>query len=526
MTTIEDGRRELTRRPFPRSANRSVKKPSRVLLALAIATVALVAAPTIFLLVEVFTAPDGKALAAFTRPRTFTLTWHTLALVAGTTVGTLLIGIPTAYLLTRTNLKGKRFWTVATTLPLAIPSYVAGLAWVTVLPLRGYWGSLLVLVLATTPYVTLPVVAALRRSDPAVESVARTLGVSSFKAFITMTVPQIAPAAGAGALLVALYTISEFGVVAIMRYSTLTPAIQIAFGGTFNRELAIVLSLVLVALALLIVLAERAVRRPVKTTRIAVGPPKDLIQLSKRGHAMSWLGLGVVFFLAVGVPVLALLERVIRSVAGNELEVGRMLQAAGVTIFFGFAGAAVAVLLAIPISVLAARHNTPVVSGLETATFMGHGLPGIVLGLSMVYLSLSLLPGLYQTAWLLVIAYGILFVPKAMGSVRSAIAQVPTSLEDTARTLGRSPHRTWFEVTGRLAWPGIAAGGMLVALTVMKELPATLMMRPIGMDTLATRLWQLSDIDAHGGAAPYAILLIAVSTVPALLLARDPERKI
>ncbi|MFC0581803.1 ABC transporter permease [Micrococcoides hystricis] len=524
MTIVENGRQELTRRPSPRFS-RPVRKPSKVLLVLAFGTVALVAVPTLFLLVEVFTAPDGKAFEALTRPRTFTLTWHTLALVAGTTVGTLLLGIPTAYVLTRTNLKGKRFWTVATTLPLAIPSYVAGLTWVTVLPLRGYWGSLFVLVLATTPYVTLPVAAALKRADAAVETVARTLGVSSFRAFLTMTIPQIAPAAGAGALLVALYTISEFGVVAIMRYSTLTPAVQTAFGGTFNRELAIVLSLVLVALALLIVLAERAVRRPVKTSRITVGPPKDLIQLSKKGHAFSWLGLGTVFALSVGVPIVALLERVSRSVAGNELEVGRMLQAAGVTIGLGFAGAAVAVLLALPISLLAARHRTTLISGLETTTFMGHGLPGIVLGLSMVYLSLSLLPGLYQTAWLLIIAYGILFVPKAMGSVRSAIAQVPVSLEDTARTLGRSPARTWFEVTGRLAWPGIAAGGMLVALTVMKELPATLMMRPIGMDTLATRLWQLSDIDAHGGAAPYAILLIAVSTVPALLLARDPERK-
>lgn len=232
--------------------------------------------------------------------------------------------------------------------------------------------------------------------------------------------------------------------------------------------------------------------------------------------------MATVFVAAVGVPVYVLLDRLARSVAGHEIETERMLAAARTTVLLGFAGAAVATLLALPIGILAARRRSRLVAGLETATFLGHGLPGIVLGLSMVYLALSVVPALYQTLGLLVIAYGILFVPKAMGSVRTSIAQVPESLEDAARTLGRSPSRTWVEVTGALSWPGIAAGAMLVALTVMKELPATLMMRPTGVDTLATRLWQLSDIAAYGAAAPYALLLIAAAAVPALVLARNP----
>lgn len=492
-----------------------------MLVVLALLTVAVVATPLVFLVSEVVTAPGDRVAGALLRDRTWRLAANTLLLTAGATAGALLVGVPTAVLLARTNLVARRWWWVAASLPLAIPSYVAGLAWASAIPLRGYWGSLLVLVLVSAPYVTLPVAAALRRADTRVEDVARTLGLGPVRAFVTMTLPQIAPAAAAGALLVALYTISEFGVVATMRYTTLTPAVQAAFAGTFNRELAMVLSLMLVLMALLVVVAERALRRPVSALRVR-GDNAPPARLGPLGQITAVVSLGAVFVAAVGVPMVVLLHRLALSVAGREIEVERLLAATRTTVVLGLAGAAVATLLALPVGVLAARRRSRVVAGLETATYLGHGLPGIVLGLSMVFLALAVAPKLYQTLTLLVIAYGILFVPKAVGSVRSSVAQVPESLEDAARTLGRSPARTWFEVTGRVAWPGIAAGAMLVALTVMKELPATLMMRPTGVDTLATRLWQLSDIAAYGGAAPYALMLIAAASVPALVLARNP----
>jgi|LSQX01.3.fsa_nt_gb iron(III) transport system permease protein len=497
------------------------RRPHPLLLVLAFFTVAVVATPLLFLLGEALAAPVERITGALLRPRTWQLMTNTMLLTLGATGGALLIGVPTAFLLVRTNLVARRWWWVAAALPLAIPSYVAGLAWVSATPLRGYVGSVLVLVLVSTPYVTLPVAAALRRADTNIEDVARTLGLGPVRAFLTMTLPQIAPAAGAGALLVALYTISEFGVVAIMRYPALTPAVQTAFSGTFNRELAMVLSLMLVFLALLVVVAERALRRPVTALRVRGDAPPP-VRLSRAGHVVASTALGTVFLAAVGMPVGVLVHRLIISVAGREVEVARLLAAARTTVLLGFAGAVVATLLALPVGILAARQRTRLVAGLETATFLGHGLPGIVLGLSMVYLALKVAPALYQTMTLLVIAYGILYVPKAVGSVRTSVAQVPERLEDAARTLGRTPVQTWSEVTGRVAWPGIAAGAMLVALTVMKELPATLMMRPTGVDTLATRLWQLTDIAAYGGAAPYGLMLIAVAAIPALVLARQP----
>lgn len=500
--------------------------PSRVLLFLALVTVAVVATPLVFLLSETIGQPYEQIRSAFLRPRTLSLIVTTVGLVVAVIAGTLAIGIPTAFLLARTDLPGRRFWQIASVLPLAIPSYVAGFAWMSVTPLRGFWGAFLVLTVVSAPYVTLPVLAALRRADLSQEHVARTLGASPWRAFFVATFPQILPAAGAGALLVGLYTISDFGVVAIMRYPSFTWAIHTAFGGTFNRSLAIVLSLVLVVIAVALVTGERLLRRRVSMDqKVRADTDSERIRLSRRARWSSSITLTVVFAAGVGLPVTALIERSLRSVADRQVETSRLVAAAGNTVMLGLAGAVLATALALPVAILAARYRTRTVSALETATYLGHGLPGIVMGLSMVYLSLSLASGMYQTIGLLVIAYGILFVPKAAGSARAAVSQVPANLEDVSRTLGRSRLRTWLTVTGPIASPGILAGTLLVALTVMKELPATLMMRPTGMDTLATRLWQLTDIDAYGAAAPYALTLIAVASVPAFLLMQQTGRK-
>jgi iron(III) transport system permease protein len=115
-------------------------------------------------------------------------------------------------------------------------------------------------------------------------------------------------------------------------------------------------------------------------------------------------------------------------------------------------------------------------------------------------------------------------LPKALGASRSAIRQVPPALEDTARTLGLGRLATWWRVTARIAVPGIAAGGLLAAVTAMKELPATLMLRPIGVETLATELWQKTAIASYSNATPYAIALVLVASIPAFLLARSGDR--
>jgi iron(III) transport system permease protein len=158
------------------------------------------------------------------------------------------------------------------------------------------------------------------------------------------------------------------------------------------------------------------------------------------------------------------------------------------------------------------------VRAIESVGYLPLGLPGIVVGLSLVFFSLAVIPALYQTALVLAFAYGVLFMPKAIGAIRSSLGQVPTSLEDVSRTLGYSPSRTWWLVTARIARPGIMAGALLVAVTAMKELPATLLLRPTGTDTLAIELWSRTSASAYGAAAPYAAVLILVAAIPAFLL--------
>jgi iron(III) transport system permease protein len=137
-----------------------------------------------------------------------------------------------------------------------------------------------------------------------------------------------------------------------------------------------------------------------------------------------------------------------------------------------------------------------------------------------VFVSLNLFPALYQTVFTLALAYSVLFLPNAIGAVRSSTAQVPPSLEQVARSLGRSPLAAWRDVTARIAWPGVAAGALLVLLTAMKELPATLMLRPVGSDTLATELWSRTDVGAYAAAAPYAAALVLLAALPAFLVSR------
>jgi iron(III) transport system permease protein len=242
-----------------------------------------------------------------------------------------------------------------------------------------------------------------------------------------------------------------------------------------------------------------------------------MVRLGRRGRAIATTWLAALVGLAVVVPVVSLLLRLAegsrRPLDWAELA-GATLTSAGVSL----AGAVLAVLLALPVAALAARYRGRGVAAIETASYSGHALPGVVIGLSLVFLTLAVLPAAYQTVFTLAFAYAVLFLPKSLGASRSAIAAVPPVLENVARSLGRGPLAAWVTVTLRMTWPGIAAGGLLVLLTSMKELPATLMLRPTGMDTLATELWSRTEIAAYGAAAPYALALIALAAVPAWLL--------
>lgn len=507
----------ITVEPVPAPAG---KRPPRILLILALLACAIASIPLVYLIVRVGSSGLDDAVTVLWRPRVPQLLLNTVSLAAAVTVTSVLVGVPTAFVLARTRIRFRAAWTVLAALPLAVPSYLAAYGWLAAVPgMQGFWASWFVLTLVSTPYVTLPVMAALRAGTTGLDDVARTLGRGAWQAFWLGTWPQIRPATLAGALLVCLYVLSEFGAVALFRFPVLTTAIQQAYGSSFNRNYAAILATVLVLIAMIIVIAEqtargRARRRFGAVTGIARHRIVDLGPWTVPAFAL----VAVVPALAVGLPVAVLFARLFEAETLRALDPVELGQAILNTLVLSIGGAVIAVILALPIGALAARYRGRLVRLIESLGYLALGLPGIVVGLSLVFFSLSVLPSLYQTGFVLAFAYGVLFMPKAIGAIRSATAQVPTSLEDVSRTLGYSALQTWWLVTARLARPGIFAGALLVAVTAMKELPATLLLRPTGTDTLAIELWSRTDVSAYGAAAPYAAALILVAAVPAFLL--------
>lgn len=502
-------------------------RPPRMLIATAVVSACLALIPLLYLIVRVASAGPDKILASLFRPRTLETTATSVSLMLVVVTGCLIIAIPAATLLTRTNLPGRRMWLTALALPLAIPSYVAAYAWLSAFPaMSGFWAAALILIAISYPYVLLPVAAALRLADPAIEEVARSLGKSPFAAFRTTTLPQAFPAAAAGSLLVGLYALSDFGAVSIFRVDAFTRVIFASYRASFDRTSAAVLASILVILALILVFAERKLRGKSLQFRSATGTQRMavLTRLSIRSRVLGWTFIATVITVAIAVPVGSLVVRLTEG-SRRPLNVVELVQATVNSASAAAAGAIIAITLALPIGLLTARYRSSWGSRTESAAFAGHALPGVVIGLSLVFLTINAVPFVYQTLFTLAFAYAVLFLPKSIGATRTSIAAVPPILEQTARTLGRNPLTAWTNTTLRLAWPGIAAGGLLVLLTAMKELPATLMLRPTGFDTLATELWSRTEIAAYGSAAPYALALIALAAIPsfALSLAMSKE---
>ena len=500
--------------------------PPRRLLLLGSVTAAVAVIPLVYLIVRVFGAGLDRIIDVLWRTRTLDTVLTSAALVLVVTLACLLIGIPAAWLVSRTTLPLRGMWLVLLALPLAMPSYVAAYAWIAQFPwFTGFPAAALVLTLVSFPYVALPTAAAFRFADPGVEEVARSLGRSPVRAFTTATLPQAWPAAAAGSLLVALYVLSDFGAVALFRVDAFTRVIYASYRGSFDRVSAAVLALILVAFAALLVWAERRARGRQTRWRVAGSIQRDHIPVRLcRGPTIVATGsLVLLLILALGVPLASLINLMVRS-RELDLDIGELLGATLGSTGVSLLGAVIAVALALPVGVLAARYRTRSVRGVETLSYSGHALPGVVVGLSLVFFTLSVAPFAYQTIVTLAVAYAVLFLPKAIGATRSATAAVPPILEATARTLGRGPASAWWSTTARLTAPGIAAGGLLVWLTAMKELPATLMLRPTGLDTLATELWSRTEIAAYGAAAPYAITLVVVAAIPAWLLSRAMTR--
>lgn len=446
---------------------------------------------------------------------------NTVLLVVLVTTASVIIGVGLAWLVVRTDLPGAPVIGALLCVPLATPSYVLGYLWVADFPgILGLTGSVVVLTISCYPYVFLPASAALRRVDPGLEEVARTLGHSTTRAVFGVTLRQIRPAIAAGGLLVALYTLSDFGAVAMLRYDAFTVGIYHSYRASFDRVPAAVQACVLILLALIVMVGERRARRG-EVARVGAGVDSMPTRL-RLGRLSVFAWAVVVVVLAGGVfgPLVGLV-RWVRAAATVDVSWGPVFSAALTTAGVSATAAAATVILALPIGILAARSNGIVARASETIAQVGFALPGITVGLAVVFVGIRLVPGLYQQTPMLLFAYVVLFLPLAVGVVRSSVSSIPVSLEDVSGSLGSGRARTFTRVIAPLAMPGILAGASLVFLSVAKELPATLLLRPTGTETLASAMWSHTEIAAYSQAAPYAAMLVVVAVIPAFVLGRS-----
>jgi iron(III) transport system permease protein len=519
-----------------RSGSRRKRVPLVILLPAALVA-ALMLVPLVYLMIRASEAGSGVWDLVY-RTRTAVILKNTALLAAAVALASAVIGVPLAWLTARTDLPLRRFWSTIAALPLVVPSYVGALTVVAALgpkgllqgalddlfgverlpEIYGFLGAWLTLTLFTYPYVFLSVRASLRGLDPSLEEAARCLGYGPWRTFFLTTLPQLRPAVIAGGLLTALYTASDFGVVTLLRYDVFTRAIYVQYRSSFDRSLAAALALVLVAFSLTLLVAESHLRGRSAYHRLGAGAARRARPLPLRRWRYPALAFCLlVAGLSLGLPLGVLSYWLIRALARGDSFAG-FGGAALHSVTVGAWAAAVATVAALPIAILAVRYRTRASAWIERVCYLAYGLPGIVIALSFVFLGARYLTPLYQTLPLLVVAYVVRFLPQALGAARTSLLQISPRLEEAARNLGRTPAGAVASVTVPLARPGIAAGAALVFLTVMKELPITLLLSPTGYKTLATTVWTAAGRGAYGDAAAPALLLVAISAVPTLLL--------
>ncbi|HEU4451245.1 MAG TPA: iron ABC transporter permease [Gaiellaceae bacterium] len=525
-------------------AFRAGRRPPLLLVAAGLVAVALVCLPLAYLVLRVVEG-GGEAWSVLGRHRILELVGQTALLVGLVTGAALLVGVPLAWLVVRTDLPGRRFWAVAAALPLVIPSYVAALVLLAAFGPRGFLqqvlegpfgvervpdiygllGAVLALTIATYPYVYLLTAAAFRDLDPALEEASRSLGRSRAETFRRVTLPVLRPSLGAGALLVALYTLSDFGAVSLMQYSSLTRAIFVQYRSLFDRTPAAVLGLVLVALTAVVLVLEAYSRGRARYHRPSPGAaraPQGVRLGGWRWPALAFCTAVVGFALALPLAVIGYwLERALSL----ERDLGDVWGAALNSVLVSALAAGVAVAAALPVALLSVRYPARWTRALERLSYSSNALPGIVVALSLVFFAANYAGVVYQTLALLVFAYVVRFFPQAVAGTHSALLRVDPRLEEAARGLGKTPRRAFATVTAPLVAPGLLAGAALVFLSTMKELPATLLLAPIGFKTLATEVWTATTVASYSRAAFPALLLVLFSApfVYLLTLRRRPE---
>ena len=491
-------------------------------------------------------------LALSADPAVWTRLWNTRIpellsntawLAATTSLGTFVFGVSLAWIITRLEFVGRGVWEWVLVLPLALPSYVLAYIYTYLLGFEGpvelAWqqvagpkarivspyslsGATLVMTLNNFPFVYLLTRAALLNMNVSFEEVARVCGASRVAVWTRAILPLLRPAIVSGLSLVILYVVSDFGAMSLLRYQTLTYAVYQQMTGRYDTSAASVLSLLLVTFAFLFLITERGFRQRSRyyqtTGRFRTVQRRNCSGLETCAILAYLL---IIFIAAFGGPAFLLLQWSSEALAAGALD-SRFLGFAWNSALLSGLAATGAVVIGIPLAYVASRTPTRFHLLVIQAAYAGYVLPGPVGALALLTFISQFAPVLYGGVFILVLAYILHFLPAGLQAMEPAVQQVTPNLEEVSRSLGNSQWRTLRKVTLPLVKKGFIVAWVLMFLQAMKELPATLLLRPVGFDTLAVRVWLEASEEMYQLAAPAALLIVLVS-LPALMVLISKE---
>ncbi len=498
-----------------------------VVVAVAVALLSLL--PIGYLFFAGLSLSDIRTL--FTYPSTTDRIFNTVALTVTISALSIVIGVGAAILVVRTNVWARRILTVLFAMPLAIPGFVSAYAAYSANLMfapksdivTSFAGATLIMALSLYPYVFLACVVAVRNIDPAQEEVARSLSSRPGAVFWRVTVPQLRPAIAGSVIIVALHVLSEYGAMVQLRQRTLTTTIMADMIDYGDYQSARSLSLLLAGLAFLFLIGGRLFSgRPYahKVGSQTVRPPG----VFKLGRARMPL-----LVLSLLIPVAALGPTAFMTLYGlfaphrqSAVRWADVFHATGATLGFALWTAVIATAAALSVSWWVSRRPSFWSNLTERSVWLAHSIPNAILALALVFLATRLVPDLYKTAALLVIAYVILYLPLAVANQRVGLQAAFVRYDEAAASLGSPAWHRLTRVSLPLALPGIATGALLVALDASKELTTTLMLLPFNVQTLSTGLWATTNGESldFAAAAPYALMLIALGSIPVYLISR------
>ena len=487
--------------------------------------------PLVYLGIRGVELMDGPAPLVLFRVETLWILLRSLALGLGVALLCVAVALPLAWLTHATDLPGRRFFRVALNLPLAVPSFVSGFVVIVTFGPTGALANLLaplgvdrlpeiyggtgatLALLFAYPYALIPVQARLARVDPQLWEAARALGASPARAFREIVLPELRPALAGGGLLVVLYVLSDFGAVSLLRFHSLSYVIYLRYRSLLDRGEAVYLGIVLALLALVVLALERRLsgrRRPGVGLR-AGARRWPVIALGR--WRLAALGLCCLAFgFGVALPAGVVAYWFVRGLSeGNP--VGSVFAETLSTVGLAAAASLLVVAVALCPALLLRFGRQRFALSIHAAAHAGYALPGIVVALSLVFLASRHAGWLYQTLALLVFAYVVRFLPLALGALRDGLLSQDPRLYEAARCLGCSPAAAMRRVVLPGLVPAAWAGLLVVFISVIKELPSTLLLRPIGFNTLATRIWSLTEDAFFTAAAPPILALLGLAWV-------------